>query len=352
MNWRDYVKNVTPYVPGEQPKIANLIKLNTNENPYSPSKVAKEELLKLAEDYDSLRRYPKPDCDALRDALSEYMNLSPDKIFTGVGSDDVIYTLFTTFFHSELPVLFADITYSFYEVWAEFCDFNKELIPVKEDLSIDINDYRKENGGIVIANPNAPTGKYLPLEKIEEVLGFNKDSIVIVDEAYIDFGGESAVKLIDKYDNLIVTQTYSKSRNLAGLRIGMAYANPEIISKIKAVKFSINSYTMNEPSLRVASAILKDEAYFRECCDKVIKTREWSSEEFKKLGFVFPESKANFVFVTHPKMHANDIYKALRERGILVRHFSLERIDNYLRISIGTDEEMKTLFAALTEILK
>lgn len=352
MNWRDYVKNVTPYVPGEQPKIANLIKLNTNENPYSPSKVAKEELLKLAEDYDSLRRYPKPDCDALRDALSEYMNLSPDKIFTGVGSDDVIYTLFTTFFHSELPVLFADITYSFYEVWAEFCDFNKELIPVKEDLSIDINDYRKENGGIVIANPNAPTGKFLPLEKIEEVLKFNKDSIVIVDEAYIDFGGESAVKLIDKYDNLIVTQTYSKSRNLAGLRIGMAYANPEIISKIKAVKFSINSYTMNEPSLRVASAILKDEAYFRECCDKVIKTREWSSEEFKKLGFVFPESKANFVFVTHPKMHANDIYKALRERGILVRHFSLEGIDNYLRISIGTDEEMKTLFAALTEILK
>ena len=352
MNWRDYVKNVTPYVPGEQPKIANLIKLNTNENPYSPSKVAKEELLKLAEDYDSLRRYPKPDCDALRDALSEYMNLSPDKIFTGVGSDDVIYTLFTTFFHSELPVLFADITYSFYEVWAEFCGFNKELIPVKEDLSIDINDYRKENGGIVIANPNAPTGKFLPLEKIEEVLKFNKDSIVIVDEAYIDFGGESAVKLIDKYDNLIVTQTYSKSRNLAGLRIGMAYANPEIISKIKAVKFSINSYTMNEPSLRVASAILKDEAYFRECCDKVIKTREWSSEEFKKLGFVFPESKANFVFVTHPKMHANDIYKALRERGILVRHFSLESIDNYLRISIGTDEEMKTLFAALSEILK
>lgn len=351
MNWREYVKNVTPYVPGEQPKINNLIKLNTNENPYSPSPVAKEELLRLAEDYDSLRRYPKPDCDALRDALSEYMGLAPEKIFTGVGSDDVICTLFTTFFHSTLPVLFADITYSFYEVWADFVGFPKELIPVKDDLSIDINDYRKENGGIVIANPNAPTGLSLPLEKIEEVLKFNRDSIVIVDEAYVDFGGESAVKLIDKYDNLIVTQTYSKSRNLAGLRIGMAFANEEVISKIKAVKFSINSYTMNEPSLRIASAILKDEDYFRECCEKVIKTREWCVEEFKKLGFVFPESSANFVFVTHPKVNANDIYKALRERGILVRHFGMERIDNYLRISIGTDDEMKALFSALKEIV-
>ena len=219
-------------------------------------------------------------------------------------------------------------------------------------MSIDINDYRKENGGIVIANPNAPTGELLPLSKIEEVLEFNKDSVVIVDEAYIDFGGESAVKLIDKYDNLIVTQTYSKSRNLAGLRIGMAFANPELIAKIKAVKFSINSYTLNEPSLRVASAILKDDAYFKECCEKVIKTREWSMEEFKKLGFKFPESKANFVFVTHPEINANDLYAALRERSILVRHFSIPKIDNYLRISIGTDEEMKALFAALKEIIK
>jgi histidinol-phosphate aminotransferase len=352
MNWREYVRNVTPYVPGEQPKIDNLIKLNTNENPYSPSPVVKDELIKLAEDYDCLRRYPKPDCDALRDALSEYMGISPDKIFTGVGSDDVICTIFSTFFHSSLPVLFADITYSFYEVWAEYVGFPKELIPVKDDLSIDINDYRRENGGIVIANPNAPTGLALPLSKIEEILSFNKDSIVIVDEAYIDFGGESAVKLIDKYDNLIVTQTYSKSRNLAGLRIGMAFASPELISKIKAIKFSINSYTMNEPSLRLASAVLKDEKYFRECCDKVIKTREWSSEEFKKLGFEFPESSSNFVFVTHPKVNANDIYKALRERGILVRHFSIPRIDNYLRISIGTDDEMKALFSALNEIIK
>lgn len=352
MNWREYVKEVTPYVPGEQPKINNLIKLNTNENPYPPSKMAKEALLKLAEDYDCLRRYPKPDCDALRDEISEYMNISPDKIFTGVGSDDVIFILFTTFFHSKDPVLFADITYSFYEVWADFCGFKKELIPVKDDMSIDINDYRKENGGIVIANPNAPTGELLPLSKIEEVLEFNKDSVVIVDEAYIDFGGESAVKLIDKYDNLIVTQTYSKSRNLAGLRIGMAFANPELIAKIKAVKFSINSYTLNEPSLRVASAILKDDAYFKECCEKVIKTREWSMEEFKKLGFKFPESKANFVFVTHPEINANDLYAALRERSILVRHFSIPKIDNYLRISIGTDEEMKALFAALKEIIK
>ena len=352
MNWREYVRNVTPYIPGEQPKIENLIKLNTNENPYPPSGVVKDELKKLAEDYDCLRRYPKPNCDALEEALSEYMGLPREQIFTGVGSDDVICTLFLTFFHSKLPVLFADITYSFYEVWAEFAGFPKELIPVKEDLSIDINDYRKENGGIVIANPNAPTGKALPLSQIEEVLKFNRDSIVIVDEAYVDFGAESAISLINKYDNLIVTQTYSKSRNLAGLRIGMAFASAELIAKVKAIKFSINSYTMNEPSLRLASAVLKDEKYFRECCDKVIKTREWSVEEFKKLGFSFPESSANFVFVTHPKVNANDIYKALRERGILVRHFSIPRIDNYLRISIGTDEEMKALFEALKEIVK
>ena len=351
MNWREYVKNVTPYVPGEQPKISNLIKLNTNENPYPPSPVVKEELIKLSEDYDCLRRYPKPNCDALEEALCEYTGLTRDKIFTGVGSDDVICTIFQTFFHSKLPVLFADITYSFYEVWADFVGFNKELVPVKEDLSIDINDYRRENGGIVIANPNAPTGLALPLSKVEEILEFNRDSVVIVDEAYVDFGAESAISLVDKYDNLVVTQTYSKSRNLAGLRIGMAYANPELIAAIKAVKFSINSYTMNEPSLRIASAVLRDEAYFKDCCDKVIKTREWASEEFKKLGFSFPESSSNFVFATNPKMKATDIYKALREKGILVRHFNIPRIDNYLRISIGTDDEMKELFKALEEIL-
>ena len=214
--------------------------------------------------------------------------LSKDKIFTGVGSDDVIGMAFNTFFHSDEPVLFADITYSFYEVWAELVGFTVNLIPVKDDFTIDINDYRISNGGIVIANPNAPTGIPLPLSKIEEVLKFNTDSVVIVDEAYVDFGGESAISLIDKYDNLLVTQTYSKSRNLAGLRVGMAYGNPEIIAKLKAVKFATNSYTMNEPTLRIASAILKDEDYFRECCKKVTDTREWSVKEFKALGFDVP----------------------------------------------------------------
>lgn len=351
MNWREYVKNVTPYVPGEQPKIDNLIKLNTNENPYPPAPVVKEELKKLAEEYDCLRRYPKPDCDALVDALSEYMGISKDKIFTGVGSDDVIGMAFNTFFHSDMPVLFADITYSFYEVWAELVGFPKELIPVKDDFTIDINDYRKANGGIVIANPNAPTGIPLPLSKIEEVLDFNRESVVIVDEAYVDFGGESAVSLIDKYDNLLVTQTYSKSRNLAGLRVGMAFGNPEIIAKLKAVKFATNSYTMNEPTLRIASAILKDDDYFKNCCKKVMDTRAWSVAEFKALGFTVLESAANFVFVSHKSVDANVIFKELRERRILVRHFSNKRIDNFLRVSIGTDEEMKALFAALKEIV-
>ncbi len=351
MNWREYVKNVTPYVPGEQPKIDNLIKLNTNENPYPPAPVVKEELKKLAEEYDCLRRYPKPDCDALVDALSEYTGISKDKIFTGVGSDDVIGMSFNTFFHSDEPVLFADITYSFYEVWAELVGFPVELIPVKDDFTIDINDYRKANGGIVIANPNAPTGIPLPLSKIEEVLKFNTESIVIVDEAYVDFGGESAISLIDKYDNLLVTQTYSKSRNLAGLRVGMAFGNPEIIAKLKAVKFATNSYTMNEPTLRIASAILKDDDYFKNCCKKVMDTRAWSVAEFKALGFTVLESAANFVFVSHKSVDANVIFKELRERRILVRHFSNKRIDNFLRVSIGNDEEMKALFAALKEIV-
>lgn len=350
MNWRDYCKKVTPYTPGEQPKINNLIKLNTNENPYPPSSLVVDELKKLTEDYDCLRRYPKPNCDMLEEALSEYTGLSRDHIFTGVGSDDVICQAFTTFFNSSLPVLFADITYSFYEVWAELVGFPVELVPVKDDFSIDINDYRKENGGIVIANPNAPTGMALTLDQIEEVLKFNKDSVVIVDEAYVDFGGQSAISLIDKYDNLLVTQTYSKSRSLAGLRIGMAYGNPEIISKIKAVKFSTNSYTLNEPALRIASAVLKDEKYFRDCCQKVMDTRAWTVEEFKKLNFSVLDSKTNFVFVSHKNIHATDIYKYLRENGILVRHFNAERINNFLRVSIGTDEEMKALFKVLGEM--
>lgn len=351
MNWREYVKNVTPYVPGEQPKIDNLIKLNTNENPYPPAPVVKEELKKLAEEYDCLRRYPKPDCDALVDALSEYTGVAKEKIFTGVGSDDVIGMSFNTFFHSDEPVLFADITYSFYEVWAELVGFPVELVPVKDDFTIDINDYKRSNGGIVIANPNAPTGIPLPLSKIEEVLKFNTESIVIVDEAYVDFGGESTISLIDKYDNLLVTQTYSKSRNLAGLRVGMAFGNPEIIAKLKAVKFATNSYTMNEPTLRIASAILKDDDYFKNCCKKVMDTRVWSVAEFKALGFTVLESAANFVFVSHKSVDANVIFKELRERRILVRHFSNKRIDNFLRVSIGTDEEMKALFAALKEIV-
>lgn len=352
MNWREYCKRVTPYVPGEQPKINNLIKLNTNENPYPPAPVVKDALMRLAEDYDCLRRYPKPDCDALVDALSEYTGLSKDRIFTGVGSDDVIGMAFGTFYKSDMPVLFADITYSFYEVWAELVGFPVELVPVKDDFTIDINDYKKQNGGIVIANPNAPTGIALPLEKIEEVLKFNRDSVVIVDEAYVDFGGESAIGLIDKYDNLLVTQTYSKSRNLAGLRVGMAFGQPELIARIKDIKFATNSYTMNEPTLRIASEILNDDAYFKDCCNKVMTTRKWSVEELKKLGFTVLDSCANFVFVSHKSLDANVIYKELRERGILVRHFSKpERIDNFLRISIGTDDEMKALFNALKEII-
>lgn len=352
MSLEDNFRKVTPYVPGEQPKIKNLIKLNTNENPYPPAPGVRKALEELASDIGILRKYPAPDCEILEEAISEYYGISRDKLFVGVGSDDVLSMAFLTFFNSDKPVLFPDITYSFYDVWAEVYRIPYKQIPLNEQFEINIEDYRIENGGIVIANPNAPTGVSKGKAWIEDFLKEHRDSVVIVDEAYVDFGAESVIDLIDSYENLLVVQTFSKSRSMAGMRIGMAFGCENLIKYLKDVKFSVNSYTMNTTSLLLGVEAIRDEEYFRVHVDKIIATRERAKLQLKSLGFEMPDSKTNFLFVTHPRMRAEKIFASLRERGIIVRHFAKPRIDNYLRISVGTDEETEKLVNAMAEILK
>ena len=348
--WMNKVREVVPYTPGEQPKIADVIKLNTNENPYPPAPGVLA--IKDAMDIDPFRKYPDPTCSALVNVLADYYNVGRDQVFVGVGSDDVLSVAFLTFFNSDKPILFPDITYSFYPVWADLYRIPYEMQPLKDDFTINVSDYYKENGGIVIANPNAPTGCAVGLEFIEDLLKRHPDVIVIVDEAYVDFGTESALKLVDKYDNLLVVQTFSKSRSMAGMRIGYAIGQPELIKYMNDVKYSINSYTMNMPSLAMGVAAVEDDAYFKECTAKIVKTREWTKEQLTELGFTFPNSKTNFIFATHPKYKAKALFEALKEAKIFVRYFNLPRIDNYLRISIGTDKEMETLIAFLQNYMK
>ncbi len=351
MSWEENVRKTVPYVPGEQPKIENIIKLNTNENPYPPAPGVQKALEELKEGYDILRKYPAPACDILEEVLSDYYGLPREQLFVGVGSDDVLSMAFLAFFHGEKPVLFPDITYSFYDVWAEVYGIPYKTVPLTGEFEINADDYDIPNGGIVIANPNAPTGIAKPGEWMDEFISRHRDVVVIVDEAYVDFGGETCIPLIEKYDNLLVTQTFSKSRSLAGLRIGMAFGSRKLIGYLKDVKFSVNSYTMNTPSLVLGRESVLDEAYFREKVDAVIKTREWTKKELKELGFTMTESSTNFLFVSHPQKNAEEIMKRLRDEGIIVRHFKKPRIDNYLRISIGTDEEMKKLVSVLKNIL-
>lgn len=347
MTWEDNVRKVVPYTPGEQTNEKNIIKINTNECPYPPApKIA--EMLKTM-DYEKLRLYPAPACDSLVNKMAEYYGLKPSEVFCGVGSDDVISMAFLTFFHSEKPILFPDVTYSFYDVWADVYGIKYETIPLDEDFKIKKEDYYKENGGIIFPNPNAPTGIYESLDMIEDILQHNKESVVIVDEAYIDFGGKSALELIHQYDNLLVVQTFSKSRALAGLRIGFAFGNEKLIKYLSDVKFSVNSYTMNRPSLVLGTLAIEDDAYFKETVQKIIKTREWMKKELTKLGFSFPDSMSNFVFATHPDYDAEDLLNYLKSKKILVRHFKAPRIKNYLRISVGTDAEARALIQALKE---
>ena len=347
--WEANVRKVVPYTPGEQPNRPGMIKLNTNENPYPPA----PGVLKALEELDTgrLRLYPDPAVSELVNALAEYYHKDPSCIFVGVGSDDVIAMAFQTFFNSEKPILFPDISYSFYSVWADLFGIKYERPALDADFRIVKADYFKENGGIIFPNPNAPTGIYMALAQVEEIISGNPDSIVIVDEAYVDFAGPSAMELVDKYDNLLVVQTFSKSRSLAGMRIGFAIGNPVLIKYLNDVKYSFNSYTMDQTALSCGVAAVKDEAYFQETTDKIKKTRENAKVELAKLGFSFPDSKANFLFITHPEYQAKDLFQALREEGIYVRYFAQPRIDNYLRVSIGTDGQMEALYAFLRQYM-
>lgn len=349
MSWEDYVRKVVPYVPGEQPKKKDIIKLNTNECPYPPAPGVQEILNNY--DVDALRRYPDPAAAALTDCLAEYYHVDSDQVFVGVGSDDVLAMAFLTFFNSDKPILFPDVTYSFYDVWADLYRIPYKTCALKEDWLINPLDYKQENGGIIFPNPNAPTGLEENQETIEEILKANPDVIVIVDEAYVDFGGTSALPLIEKYDNLLVVQTFSKSRAMAGMRIGFAFGNEKLIKYLNDVKYSFNSYTMNYPSQILGAEALKDKEYFETTVQKIIVTRERVKKELKELGFTFPDSKANFIFASHKEFFAEDIFKALRAEDIYVRYWNKPRINNSLRITIGTDEEMNRLITFLKNYL-
>ncbi len=348
--WEKNIRTVTPYVPGEQPNVKGMVKLNTNENPYPPAPGVEQVLHGL--DTDILRLYPDPTIRLLVEELARFYHLKNDQVFVGVGSDDVLATAFLTFFNSEKPVLFPDITYSFYPVWCDLYRIPYERPALDEEFRIVKEDYFKPNGGIIIANPNAPTSICEDISVIEEMIEHNQESIIIVDEAYIDFGGTSAVDLIEKYENLIVVQTFSKSRSMAGMRIGYAMGNAVLIKALNDVKYSINSYTMNQTAILAGVEAVKDVQCYREGIEKLLATRNRAELRLKEMGFTFPKSGANFLFASHRTIPAKTIFEELRSRNIYVRYFNAPRIDNYLRISIGTEEEMNRLFEALKEIIE
>ena len=348
MNWESNVRKVVPYVPGEQPS-GKVIKLNTNENPYPPAPGV-EALLKNY-DVSVLRKYPQPDCRTLVEALAAKYNVKPSQVFVGVGSDDVLAMAFLTFFNSDKSILFPDITYSFYDVWASLFKIPFEQIPLDDDFKIVTSDYKAENGGVVIANPNAPTGVFMGLDGIREILDANRDVVCIVDEAYVDFGAESALSLLPEYDNLLVIQTFSKSRSMAGLRIGYAIGSETMIKYLNDVKYSFNSYTMNALTLELGAEAVRDDEYFKATCEKIIKTRETLKVQLRELGFDFQDSKTNFIFAKHKSVSAEFIFTELKKRNIFVRYWNKPRISEYLRITVGTDEECDALVANLKEII-
>ncbi len=349
---QDNFRTITPYVPGIQPGFADMIKLNTNENPYPPS----PKVIEASEKFNAadLRLYPSVDVGPLRDALAAYHGFDRGCVFVGVGSDDVLATIFQACFNSGRALLFPEITYSFYEVWARLYNIKAEKIPLRSDFTIDADAYiGVENGGIVIANPNAPTSIAMSGSDIERIIVNNPDNVVVIDEAYVDFGGESVLEFVRKYDNLIVVRTFSKSRSLAGARIGYCVACPELISVIEAVRNSINSYTNNRPSIEMGVASVGDEKYFRDTIAKVIKTRERLTGELKELGFNVLPSSANFLFAEPPAMlSAAEVYEGLAEKHIYVRHFKIKGIDNFLRITVGTDEQIDTMLSEVRKMLK
>ena len=347
--WEENVRKVIPYTPGEQPNQPDMIKLNTNENPYPPAPGVEKALKEM--DMDAMRLYPDPAAYDLVHAIAQMYSLKDEQVFVGVGSDDVLAMSFLTFFNSEKPVLFPDITYSFYDVWADLFKIPYERPALDENFHIKKEDYFRENGGVIFPNPNAPTGVEMQLEDVEEIIRHNQDVIVIVDEAYVDFAGCSALELIDKYENLIIVQTFSKARSMAGMRIGYAISNPTLIKYLNDAKYSFNSYTMNQTSLVCGVEAVKDQAYFEACVNKIIETREWAKEELKNLGFHCLDSKSNFIFAMHPDYDAKELFEALKENDIYVRFWGSERIEQYMRITVGTREEMEAMFAFLKKYM-
>lgn len=348
--WSPEVRELEPYVPGEQPKIQNLLKLNTNENPYPPSpKVVEAVQAVLHEQADVLRLYPDPDATALKQAIAKQQNIDVSQVFVGNGSDEVLAHIFKAFFLQDEPILYPDITYSFYPVYSQFFGTKTKEIPLNENFEIDVRDYTQPNGGVIITNPNAPTSIALSLAEIEQVLQANPDRVVVIDEAYVDFGAESAVSLINRYENLVVCQTTSKSRSLAGLRVGFAIAQSHLIAALEAVKNSFNSYPIDRFAIAAAVASFEDEAYFEEQCQKVITSREKLVRDLTELGFNVLPSKANFIFATHSQHDAGQLAQKLREQGIIVRYFNKPRINQFLRITIGNDEQNARLVQTLKQ---
>lgn len=350
MSWQDKLRNVEPYIAGEQPKIANMIKLNTNENPYGPTPKVKEVLETI--DIDTLRLYPNSDASVLRQKIATYYSVEESQVFLGNGSDEVLALSFLTFFNGQEPILFPDITYSFYPVYCNLYQMNYQTKPLDQNFKIHKEDYYQSNSGIIFPNPNAPTGELMDLDSIEDIIIHNPSSIVIIDEAYIDFGGTSAIGLLKKYDNLVIIQTYSKSRALAGMRLGIALGSKEAIARLYDVKNSFNSYPLDAISQLVGIASVEDDTYFKQQVQRIITTREHTKKELLALGFIVPDSYANFVFVKHPNYDAKELFMMLRSKGIIVRHFNKDKIDQYLRISIGSDQEMGTLLTTLKQYIK
>lgn len=347
--WSQLARELSPYVPGEQPRIANLVKLNTNESPFGPSPLALDAMRAAAAG--SLRLYPDPEATELREALAAHHGVRPEQVFVGNGSDEVLAHAFAALLKQPKPLLFPDITYSFYPVWAQFFSLAWETVPLDAEMRVRVEDYRRAAGSIVIANPNAPTGIALPRTEIARLLEEHPDIPVLIDEAYVDFGGESAAPLIARHPNLLVVQTMSKSRALAGLRVGYALGDVGLIEALRRVKDSFNSYPLGRIAQAGATASVRDGAYFRESCAKVVAGREAMTRELTGLGFVVLPSSANFVFARHPARSGPELAAALREHAVLVRHFDKPRIAPYLRITVGTEDDTRRLIAAAAGIL-
>ncbi len=346
--WSELAKDLVPYVPGEQPKLQGLIKLNTNENPYPPAPAVMAAITGF--DKELLRIYPDPNSDVLKQALADYYGVAKNQVFVGNGSDEVLALAFMAFFKQTKPILFPDISYSFYPVYCKLFDIEYQQPALNDAFEIVLDDYDQDNGGIIFPNPNAPTGRVIGLEQLRKLLQQNTESVLIVDEAYIDFGGETAIALVDQFPNLLVVQTFSKSRSLAGLRVGFAIGSPELIEGLERVKNSFNSYPLDMLAVTAAVAALQDKTYFEQSRQKIIASRDWLDTAMRQLGFEVLPSAANFVFVSHPQHDASLLFAELRDRKLLVRYFSSARINQHLRISVGTRQECEALITALKDI--